>query len=230
MTRSFPKSIRSFFTLNAEQLRSSKDFESLLKQQTPKDIDWFFKSIIGTRDIVDYTFGKASKTKDSITFTIKNKTGTNVPIPVYGIKDKKVVFKKWFENISKDSTFTIERQGADKLVLNYENEVPEFNRRNNWKSLHSFLGNDRPYKFNFFKDLENPDYNQIVFVPSITYNYYDGLAPGLRFHNKTLLAKPFNYDVNPVYSPKYGFFARYFIDCFQPIHPRQPFVLRALWP
>ncbi len=199
-----PKSIRNFYTLNTEQLRSSKDFESLLKQQTPKDIDWFFKTIIDTRDIVDYTFGKASKTQDSVTFTIKNKTGTNVPIPVYGIKNKKIIFKKWFENISKDSTFTIERQGADKLVLNYENEVPEFNRRNNWKSLHSFLGNDRPYKFNFFKDLENPDYNQIVFVPSITYNYYDGLAPGLRFHNKTLLAKPFNYDVNPVYSPNTG--------------------------
>ncbi len=199
-----PKAIKSFHVLNTNQLRASKDFENLLKLQTPKDIDWFFKSIVGTRDLVDYTFGKASKAEDSVTFTIKNKTGTTVPIPVYGIKDKQIVFKKWFENISKDSTFTVDSQNADKLVLNYENEVPEFNRRNNWKALHSFLGNNRPYKFNFFKDLENPDYNQIVFVPSITYNYYDGLAPGIRFHNKTLLGKPFNYDVNPVYSPNTG--------------------------
>jgi hypothetical protein len=35
----------------------------------------------------------------------------------------------------------------------------------------------------------------------VSYNLYDGLSPGLRFHNKTLLDKPFNYDVNPIYSP-----------------------------
>lgn len=196
-----PKTIQVFFALNTNQLTSARTFEALFKQSTTKDLEWFFKSVVGTRDLIDYAFADVTKTKDSITFTIKNKTGTAVPIPVFGIKDKKVVFKKWFEKVSQDSTFTVERQNADKIVVNYENEVPEFNRRNNWKSLHSFLGNNRPYKFTLFKDLEDPNSNQIVFVPSVTYNYYDGISPGLRFHNKTLLNKPFNYDVNPVYSP-----------------------------
>lgn len=199
-----PKSIRMFYEMNAQQQRNQQDFENLLKTQTPKNIDWFFNSIIDKRDVVDYTFGKAKTTKDSITFTLKNKSGTQVPIPVYGLNGKQVVFKQWLEHIAKDSSFTIARQNANKLAINYENEVPEFNRRNNWKALDNFWGNDRPYKFNFFKDLENPDYNQIVFVPSMTYNYYDGLAPGLRLHNKTMLTKPFNYDVNPVYSPNTG--------------------------
>ena len=196
-----PKTIQAFYTMNANQLTSSKDFENLFKKQTTKGIDWFFKSIINTRDLIDYRFKKVSKTKDSITFSIKNRTGTTVPIPVYGIKDKSVVFKKWFENIATDSVFTIPRNQAEKIVINYKNEVPEYNRGNNWKSLNSFFKNNRPYKFVLLKDLEDPNYNQILFVPSITYNYYDGLSPGVRFFNKTLLNRPFNYDVNPVYSP-----------------------------
>jgi len=198
------KSITDFYGKSAAQFCTSSDYEKLLKQGTSKDIDWFFKSIIGTRDLIDFSFKRVSKTKDSITFTLKNRTGTNVPIPVYGLKNKKIVFKKWYDNIKKDSTFTVDRKEADKIVINYNNEAPEFNRRNNWHSLKRFFGNNRPYKFVLFKDIEDPNSNQIVYVPSITYNLYDGISPGIRFNNKTLLNKPFNYDINPVYSPNTG--------------------------
>ena len=52
------------------------------------------------------------------------------------------------------------------------------------------------------KDLEDPYYNQVLYVPTISYNLYDGLTPGLRLHNKTILEKPFTFDVNPSYSTK----------------------------
>jgi hypothetical protein len=45
------------------------------------------------------------------------------------------------------------------------------------------------------KDIEDPYYNQILYVPTLTYNLYDGLIPGMRLHNKTLLDTTF--DVNP---------------------------------
>lgn len=199
-----PKTISSFYKTAAGKGGSANDFKTLLQQNTSKNIDWFFDTVIGTRDLIDYTFKNVAKTKDSVTFTIVNKTGTTVPIPVYGLQNKTVVYKKWFENIRKDSTFTIAKQDVNKIVLNYKNEVPEHNRRNNWKSLHSVFGNNRPFKFILFKDLENPDTNQIIFVPSLTYNLYDGISPGIRFNNKTLLAKPFIYDINPIYSPNTG--------------------------
>jgi len=196
-----PKTIHEFYTSNLKKQTDRADFENRLKTNSGKNIDWFFNTIIDSREIVDYKFGKVTKTSDSITFSIKNRTGTAVPIPVYGLKDRQIVFKDWFENIKTDSTFTVPRKDADKIVLNYKNEVPEYNLRNNWRSLKVFLGNDRPYKFAFLKDLEDPNYNQILYVPTITYNLYDGLSPGIRFHNKTLLDKPFNFDVNPIYSP-----------------------------
>ena len=101
-----------------------------------------------------------------------------------------------------DSTFTIPRKEADKIILNYNNEVPEYNLRNNWNKLEGFFPNNRPIKFVLMKDLEDPYYNQILYVPTLTYNLYDGLSPGLRLHNKTILDKPFIFDLTPSYSTK----------------------------
>jgi hypothetical protein len=196
-----PTSIRQFFDLNKTRQTTRLDFENILATNSPKKIDWYFGKMIDSRDIIDYKFDKVTRTKDSVSFSIKNRTGTNVPISVYGIKGKDIVFKKWYDRIAQDSIYTVARNDADKIVINYKNEVPEFNRRNNWRSLRPFHLN-RPIKFNFFKDLENPYYNQVIYIPTLEYNLYDGFLPGIRFHNKTILDKPFNFDINPTVSTK----------------------------
>ena len=195
-------SIKQFFELNKIQQTNRSDFETILTTNSPKKINWFFDKIIDSRDIIDYKFNNVTKTKSSVSFSLKNKTKTNVPIAVYGIKGKNIVFKKWFDAINPDSIYTIPRNEAEKIVINYKNEVPEYNLRNNWRSLKSLRLNNRPIKFNFMKDLEDPYYNQILYVPTLEYNYYDGLLPGMRFHNKTILDKPFLFDINPTFSTK----------------------------
>ena len=194
------KSIQEFISFNNQKQSSRTDFETILKKNANKNIDWFFETIIKTRNIIDFKISDYSKTKDSVTFTIKNKTQTKVPISIYGIKNKEIVFKKWLENIKTDSTFTFEKQNIDKLVLNYENEVPEFNNRNNWKKIDGFFPNNKPLKFVFMKDLEETKYNQILYVPNFAYNLYDGIAIGMRFHNATILNRPFNFDIQPTYA------------------------------
>ncbi|MBE8728175.1 aminopeptidase [Flavobacterium hungaricum] len=198
-----PQSIQQFYDLNKTEQTNRVDFEQILTQNSPKNIDWFFNTIIDSRDIIDYRFTGVSRTADSVKFSIKNRTGIYAPIPIYGVKKNKVVFKEWIEPKTKDSVYEFDRKNADKIVINYDNEVPEFNQRNNWKSL-KHLSLNRPIKFNFAKDLEDPYYNQILYLPTIYYNYYDGITPGVRFSNKTILDKPFTFDVNPAYSIKAG--------------------------
>ena len=123
-----------------------------------------------------------------------------MPIAIYELKNDTIVYKKWLENISSDSTVVIPRNGADKLTLNYFNEVPEYNLRNNWKSLKGFFYNNRPIKLNFYKDLEEPYYNQLFYVPNFEYNLYDGIAIGMNLNNKSILNKPFTFSVSPTYA------------------------------
>ena len=195
-------SIRAFYKKSTHATVYKSDFEELLKTNTTKNINWFFNTIINSRTIIDYKFSNVIKTKDSITFGVKNRTGAPIPIPIYGTKNGDIVFKQWLDIDACDSTFTIPRSNIDKIILNLKNEVPEYNLRNNWYKLEGFFPNNRPVKFAFMKDLEDPYYDQILYVPSLGYNLYDGLTPGLRLHNKTILEKPFNFDINPSYSTK----------------------------
>lgn len=194
------KSLKEFYNLNLSKQAQEIDFKNVLEANAKQNIDWFFSNIVHSKKTIDFKLKNVISSKDSVTFTVKNKTNNNVPISVYGVTDKKIVFKKWLSNISTDSTFTFPRANSERLVLNYESEVIEFNERNNTHKLSGFFPNNRPIKLAFMKDLESPRFNQILYVPTITYNLYDGIALGFSMHNKTLLDKPFIFNIEPMYA------------------------------
>jgi hypothetical protein len=196
------KSINEFLTYSKNNYSDTNKLKLIISSNTTKETDWFFNTLISTRKLIDYKFLSVHKSADSVSFQLKNKTGAQVPIPVFGIKNKQIVFKEWITNVKEDSIYTFKRWNADKIVINYNSTVPEFNQRNNWKSLKDSSLLNKPVKFNLMKDLEDPKFNQVLYVPILEYNFYDGFIPGMRFHNKTMLDKPFNFDITPSYSTK----------------------------
>jgi len=176
------------------------DFKQVLRQCADNSIDWFFDEYVATRKKIDFKIKNVVKSEDSITFTLKNKRGTNVPISLFGLKKDSVISKYWYSDIDSAATFTIPRNGEDRLVLNYDQKIPEFNQRDNWKTLNGFLSSNKKLQFRFFKDTEDPYYNQVFYVPIANFNIYDGITPGMRIYNKTFIERPFNYDLSPTYS------------------------------
>ncbi|MBC9798535.1 metalloprotease, partial [Sinomicrobium weinanense] len=199
---SIPEKIKAFYHDYRLQYVSATDLEKNLKEDTPKSIDWFFDEYVSTRHKIDFTIKKVKKNEDSITVTIKNKRRANVPVSLFGVRNDTVLSKYWFENIIGEKTFRIPNNNEKRLVLNYDKIIPEFNQRDNWKSLNGFFSQNRKLKFQFFKDAENPYYNQIFYVPTASYNFYDGIVAGMRLHNKTLTTKPFLYNLIPSYATK----------------------------
>ncbi|WP_363317948.1 metalloprotease [uncultured Maribacter sp.] len=194
------QSIKTFYKYYQSNTVKVLDFESILKRSTNTDINWFFDEYVSTDRRIDFKIKNVEKRKDSLIVTLKNKEGTNVPISVFGLKKDSVVSRYWFKDIKDEKTFIIPKKEEDRLVLNYDKKIPEFNQRDNWKSLKGFLAGNKKLKFQFFKDAENPYYNQVFYVPILSFNIYDGWAPGMRLYNKTLLKKPFVYDFAPSYS------------------------------
>ncbi|WP_073177128.1 metalloprotease [Flagellimonas flava] len=179
---------------------SAQDFRETIESFAEKDIDWFFDEYVATRKKIDYKIKKVEKSEDSLTFVIKNKRGTKVPISLFGLQKDSVVSQYWFTDIDTSKVFTIPRNGEDRLVLNYDQKIPEFNQRDNWKTLNGFFSSNKKLKFRFFKDTEDPYYHQIFYVPIANFNVYDGITPGMRIYNKTFLERPFQYDIAPTYS------------------------------
>jgi hypothetical protein len=52
------KSIQEFITNSAECPTSKYDLEYILKKNTKEDINWFFETVINTRKLIDFKFGK----------------------------------------------------------------------------------------------------------------------------------------------------------------------------
>jgi len=180
---------------------SPLEFETLLKSRTSKDIDWFFNDYINTRKKIDFKIKNVKKTADSIQLTIKNKRHHNMPISLHTFNNDSVVSKIWVENVTKEKTITVPRNNINKLVLNYNQIIPEYNLRDNWKSLKGFSFNNKPLQFRLFKDVEDPNYNQVFFMPLLEFNnIYDGVTVGAKVYNGTLLRKSFNYKLQPKYS------------------------------
>jgi hypothetical protein len=181
---------------------SPKHFETLLKSKTQKDINWFFDEYITTNKKIDFKIKKVTKIGDSIAVTIKNKRDNSMPISLFAMNNDSIISKTWINDITDIKTIKIPNGKVNKLVLNYDKTIPEFNLRDNWKSLKGFFFNNKPLQFRLFKDIEDPYYNQVFFMPHFNYNFYDGFSPGVKLYNKTLLKKPFLYSFKPTYAVK----------------------------
>ena len=192
--------IKQYLTNDKLKVTSSKAFENLLKKNTDKDVDWFFTDYVNSRKKIDFKIKNVEATKDSITLTILNKRDNNVPVSLFTLDKDSVLSKTWIENINKSKTITIPKNGHSKFALNYDNTIPEFNLRDNYKSLNSSFLNNKPLQFRLIQDIEDPYYNQIFMMPIVEFNnIYDGLTFGGKFYNKTLLRKRLNYKISPQY-------------------------------
>lgn len=190
-------SIREFFETYKLREATPEDFERIIKKHSPKEVDWFFDTYVTSSDQIDYKIADTKRIRDSIQVTLRNKTGTEVPISLFGLRNDSVVSQYWFQGFEESQVFQIPDAGEERLVLNYNQTIPEFNQRDNWKSLGGFLSSNRRLKLQFFRDSENPFYNQIFYMPVVNFNVYDGLTPGLRLTNKTFLQRPFEFSVAP---------------------------------
>ncbi|MFM1879009.1 MAG: hypothetical protein RLZZ241_1875 [Bacteroidota bacterium] len=210
--------IKEFYTQYANKKATPKDFQNTIEKFSDKPIDWFFDTYVATDKRIDFTITSVNKSSDSLAVSIKNKTGVNVPISLFGLASDTVVSKYWLTDISGSRAFKIPNLGEDRLVLNYGKTIPEFNQRDNWKSLGGFFSSNKKLKLQFFKDAEDPYYNQVFYMPVANYNLYDGISPGIRFTNKTFLQRPFIFDISPTYALNENDFVGYGRFTYQKYH------------
>lgn len=190
-------SIKEFYQMYKLRSANSEDFEALLKRNAGKDIDWFFEDYVNSREKIDFKIRKIKKEGDSLKVTIKNRTGNGMPVSLYGLNDGEIVYKTWVEHANRSKTVTIPAKRIEKLALNYEAEIPELNQRNNFRSVNGII--HKPLQFRLLKDVEDPRYTQIFFMPEFEYNLYDGPALGAKIYNSTFLKKNLEYEIAPLY-------------------------------
>jgi len=188
-------SIKEFYNKNKLKPVSSADFEELLAEKTDLPIHWFFDDFADTRSTIDFKIRKVEKKEDSLKVFIQNKKKTSLPVSLYGLNKKDIVYKTWVKPFDSITAITIPSKDIRKLALNYEGVIPEYNQRDNYKSVKGLF--NKPLQFRLFQDVEDPHYHQLFFMPVFQYNLYDGLSLGLEMYNKTFLPKQLDYGFKP---------------------------------
>lgn len=191
--------IREFINQKKGGGISTIDFETYLKTKTNKKLDWFFEGFVVKADASDYKIKTVSTKVDSIAVKIKNLRQGAYPITLSTLKDGKLMDSKWINGFKAEKIFSISNTNPDQLVLNYQHQTPEFNIKNNWKSIGTQALN-KPLQLRFIRDYQNPNFNQLNIMPLTEFqNVYDGVKLGINFNNRGLLAKPLIYAIAPSY-------------------------------
>ena len=191
------ESLKVYFEFFNSKFSKPEDFFDILQSRTKKDISWFPKNYLGSKKDIDFKIDDIKDQGDSIAVKILNKTKNAMPVPIYQIKDKIVLSKTWIDAFENDTIIKLKDLDSDRLAVNYEQIIPEFNHRNNFKSRGKIL--NKPLQFRIIDDIEDPKYNQLFVIPEFTYNLYDGIAIGPKFYNSSILPKQFEYKMTPKY-------------------------------
>lgn len=188
--------IKKFYSDNKLKPIHSTAFQSYLKENTNRETAWFFKDFASSENPIDFKISRATLKNDSIEVKIRSRNGNRLPVSIFGLNRKEVKFKTWTPPIDSTATFMIPADGIRRVVVNYDGVIPEINKKNNYKAV---KGTNKPFQPRLFRDVENPHYSQLFFIPIFDYNLYDGLSLGVEAHNKNLLPKNLEYSFHPFY-------------------------------
>ncbi len=191
----YKKSVKQFYSENRLKPIETSSFEEVVSQNTTLPVNWLFEDYATSRSTIDFKIKKVEKLGDSLRVTIKNKRDNTLPVSLYGLNKKTILSKTWVPPVDSLATVTISAKDVKKLALNYEGVIPEYNRRNNFKTVNGIL--NRPLQFRLFQDVEDQNYNQLFFMPIFEYNLYDGITAGVKLYNKTILPKAIHYQLEP---------------------------------
>lgn len=154
-----------------------------------------------TNKRIDYKISRIKKNQNNVyEITLKNKGQMTAPVVVQAIKDNKVVAEIWKNNIDKKETFSFPPLNADYFRIDYNEIMPELNRRNNTIRTKGLFKKIEPLQLNLGWKADNFYKTQLHFSPITGWNKNDGSMIGLAFYNYGLFPKKIEGFIAPMYA------------------------------
>ncbi len=177
-----------------ENITSQKELKNIFYDNKSIDLKWFINDYVGSRQSIDLFAEKINNTS----FRVSEKNDIRIPYNIGLVKDDNIIYTKYFNYYGK---IDIPEIDYDYFVVNPKISLPEINRKNNWIDVRSNNGL-KPFKLKLLADIEDPKYRELYFRPEFTYNFYDGISPGITLLNKGFKNKPFTYEILSQYASK----------------------------
>jgi len=183
------------------------NLRTVFESNSNKYLDWFFDEVLCTSDKMDYaivgqTENKSIGNSNYYQFFIKNKAGLRSPFPVTALKNGSPVKTIWYDGFGGMSEILFPNVAADEFVIDYEEITLDSHRKNNNFKLKGFFNKIEPLRLSSFLGWENPNLNQLYYLPIMSYNYWDKFMLGIGLHSGILPSKNLEWLLSPMYSFK----------------------------
>ncbi|WP_027376525.1 gluzincin family metallopeptidase [Kaistella palustris] len=166
----------------------------------------FLEDFFQRKNRVDFKLKRYVKKEDHFDVKISKNTSQQIPFKIETETEDGEKRAFWFDtnNSQKPVVYTIPQSNAEKIIINDEYIFPEKNFRNNYLYTKGLFANTKKINLKLFKDIPNPEYNEIYLNPRMNFNAYDRVLVGLNFRNTSLFYRKFNYSVTPYFSTGTG--------------------------
>ncbi len=200
----FDKCMQRYFNEWKFKHPQPEDLRKIFEEETGKNLDWFFDSLIKSTKKLDYKIVRAKQdttTPDSVLIKVRNR-GINGPFSISGVsKDGKINNTQWYEPIDKSAFVSFPKGEYYKYRIDAELNIPETKRKNNNLKTKGLFKTTEPLRLQLLGSIENPDKTQLFFTPIAGWNMNDKGMIGMAFYNSTIPFKKFEYVLAPMYAP-----------------------------
>lgn len=178
-----------------------KDLVNTLQYFSGNDLNWFTQYLLTGNAKIDYKIKRVKRNRDnSYILKVKNKTGTIVPLNVYGYKDGKPVGMAWYNGSDTLRRLDFPPSDVDQFKIDGLDLMPDVNRTNNSIRTKGVFRKARKTQFNFITKMPDPTRLQVNYLPIAGWNAYNGFMAGLCLHNYTAFDKHLDVSLAPMYA------------------------------
>ena len=175
------------------------DFKNIFKENTEKDLSWFFDDLLSSRKKMDYKIKSLKKDNEDYILSIRNKKQVSSPIFIQLFQKDSLVQEIISDGFLKDSTYTLSIP-FDKIFLDKNYKSLDYNRNNNFAKRKGLCKKTEGLKLEFAGGFTKENKTQIYYSPVLGYNTTNEFMLGLAFMSNLVFPPQFEYLIMPMYS------------------------------
>ncbi|MDP2453550.1 MULTISPECIES: aminopeptidase [unclassified Kaistella] len=166
----------------------------------------FLEHFIEQKNRVNIKLKRYRKLGDDFQVKVIKNTTQTIPFKIETEEKSGGKQTFWFDtdDSKKVVDYNIPQSNAEKIVINDNYIFPEINFRDNYLYTKGFFANTKKIKLKVFKDIPNPEYNEIYVNPRLNFNAYDKVLFGINFKNASLFDRKLQYSFTPYFSSGTG--------------------------
>ena len=166
----------------------------------------FLENFIQHKNRVNFKLKRYKKIGTDFQVKVKKNTAQSIPFKLETEEKSGEKQTFWFDTDQSKETveYNIPQSNAEKIIINDGYIFPEKNFRDNYLYTNGIFANTKKIKLKVFKDIPNPEYNEIYVNPRLNFNAYDKVLFGLNFKNASLFERKFQYSLTPYFSSGTG--------------------------